>query len=250
MKEFHPLGVATDRTGKRTHYFLSHTTPGLKKSITTEPTIVLTEEQFRQYVHDGHVQIFQDFGHGPVVAHTEEEAKLFKKASRNKLSVENDTELYWKGENTMRNDVITVPGAVSISIVCARVMSAVRLTNLTGALYSQSIPKSVREFLNKNSVMCNAVAGDMFVMSWTKDQLETCITTLQKAGALVTLNYSSMRNLDNQVYEAKLLGFRPVTPAELADTTAFLDEITPVLPNAIEGGDGGATRKVSKMNLE
>lgn len=229
MKDFHPVGVAINRDGQRTCFLLRHMDGDVAGGIPSKfPTRIVSPSAFEEAVRDGRVELFEDYGNGPVHVMSEEEAKRYKKAVK-RYKGELSNEEYWKSEATFADNVLTVPGAINISLVSMRVMSLVNQSVFQCAIYSKDMPNELLQFIKKNSVMAVASAPDMLICNMLQVHLSKLIVTYQ--GTPITLCAYAARNLDNAMYRVKMMGFRNPTEFELVHA---LDQLNWELPEVPE----------------
>lgn len=230
MKEFHPAAVSINEQGEHIHYLLRPAEEGIKRGKPSpDPLLVVDPATFEQYVRDNRVQLFMDNGDGPQNVHTPGELKAFRKMFK-KVGGAPNSEDYWRSEVTFLDNVISVPGAINISLVLARVMDILKQTVVTGAVYSRGMTPSLREYIKKHSLVMATTSPDMVTCNWALSQFIDFIKAMKDNPLTVCMD--TMKHLDNTLYRIKMMGFRNVTEGELQRVVDQVSWVLPPVPEA------------------
>ncbi len=232
MKELHPAGVTINMNGEHVHYLLRLPGGDMTKmnKPTDKPLMVVDRTTFNQLVKENRVQLFMDNGDGPTNIHTEEEMHEFRKSIK-AIGGITDDETYWKSEATFYDNVITIPGAINITLVAAHVMKLFNQVLLTGAVYSKDMYPELQTYLKKNCTTTSLTSPDMMMCNWLQSQFTQMLSDWESAP--ITVCMDTMKHLDNTVYAAKMLGFRNVTEGELSRVVDQLNWAIPPMPPAV-----------------
>lgn len=249
MKDYHPIGVARDTTGKFTHFLLKDERESKPHKPSPYPTVIVDAAEFDSMITNNKVQLFIKRADGQLEhAFTEEEVKAYKKGIRaiGHLSLKE----YFSAEAVFDARGIVDPDAINFSLVLVRPFITGMLSAVTGAVYMRNMPEAVRATLKRNSLFLNMTAADYAVCNWELSKLLTLFQTLSTT-ATITCNGDTLLNPHNPLNQVKSPGFRTPTMTAISMVRVALSKY--MMPEATPMSDDCSTNHsgsgVSKMSL-
>lgn len=250
MKDYHPIGVARDVTGRYTHFLLKDERECKPHKPSQVEATIVSSELFDRLVGENRVQLFVKRADGQLEhAYTEEESRAYKKGIKaiGHLTLDD----YFNSEAVFDAADLHNINAINFSLVLARPFSMGGLIAVTGAVYMRNMPATVQATLKRNALSMKMDTLDYAVCNWELFTLRKLLYTLATT-LTVSCNVDTMSNPRNQLNQVKSVGFgTPSLETISAVTTALEGYVTPPIStaNSSDSGEGGVSA-VSRMSLQ